>query len=88
MYSAFSHKDPPCMLIQIQLCVCVCARVCVCVCVHVCVGCACVYVYFNICIGTQNGMELIGASLYFNYIPSSLTDLFSTFPALLMATSW
>ena len=66
LYSAFSHKNPPCMLIHtnitvcmcVHLCVCVrvraCVRSCVCVCacmgLCVCVGCACVCVCVFACI--------------------------------------
>ena len=63
------------------MCVCVCvldvrvhAWVCVCV-----LECMCGN--YNI----QNGMELIGGLLYFNTFPLSITGLFSTLPALLMA---
>ena len=68
LYSAFSHKDPPCMLIQIHVHVFVCVCVCVCarvrwMCMHMC---ACVLAYIIMCgsYNTQNGMKPIGGLLY------------------------
>ena len=50
LYSAFSHKDPPCMLIRTNTIMCVHVHVCVHMCV--CVGCACmcVHVYMHVCV--------------------------------------
>ena len=52
---------------NITLCVCVCECVCAYVCMCVCM-CTRMYVCGNYY--TQNVMELIGGSLYFNYLPS------------------
>ena len=63
LYSAFSHKDSPCMLLQIQFCVCMCVldiRICVCMHAHA-------YMYLHyVCdnYNTQNGMEPIWGLLY------------------------
>ena len=74
MHSAFSHKDPHACLYKyncVCLYVCVCVRVCayVYMCVYMRV-CMCTWMYVCGNYYTQNVMELIGGSLYFNYLPS------------------
>ena len=55
LYSAFSHKDSPCMLICTQIqcvynSVCGCARMCVCVCACWMCMCVCACVFPSMCV--------------------------------------
>ena len=77
-----------CMSVHVRACVCICACMCVHMCMHVCGyvhARECMHVRVCVWMCVQNGM---GVCYILTTFPLSVTSLFTTLTALLMATPW